>query len=291
MNTIHHIGRNTPGEDSPTPARPYTEQYVALPPDVIEVFKEEHGYVRATPASLRADGVTDPAAIADTMRKRKTSHHGGGRMAVRDLHLLAALYRLANQTTWRVYTTPAALAAASGWSLRALQDRYRSDGNHPLREWVTLGDRENGHWEFILDRVADDDFIKVPAWWLWSEPAPDADTRFVCRMEVGNPALLAALTVSRVADYRTQSTNRYGAQGFATLAGVSLRTMKKGLAEADRLGMVAITRRGGGRVPAVYTVRHRPADVMSDWPAVCWLPGPNTPVHVSASKTQQRARG
>lgn len=241
-------------------AKPFVEQYIALPGDLFTLWNQS-----------KAAG---PDAPEQAGRRVNVSKY---------TWLLAALLRMSSQGI--AVAHPEELAAASGWSVDALR-RWFNDASSPTSPWVryqaTWGD---GKWVFAIApprRTGGGGFLKVPAWWLWLDPdtviAPRDETeglhlaipevdhrvqRWQRRFDSpASPALLAMLAFQRIAHNHVESS-RYGARGLATIAGVSVSTVERGLRDARNLGYLATTY-GTNGTHVTRRVRLHPGDPVGD---------------------------
>ena len=249
-------------------AKPFVEQYVAVPPDFVQICRERNEFKQTLDAPARKSGL------------------GSGQKVIGARHawLLTTMYRMYRKEANRLYVDPHLLAAASGWGVEAIRRELRQG---PMRQWAEFDlssndayDYEAGEnrWDIRLAPVDDRDFLKVPAWWLWQEPMPDAvyADRFARRSwRKGSPALLIALALLRITPFDTRSTDRYGVKALMTHTGLGRSSVERGLREAEEYGFLASMNRIGGKRKAVRTLRMLPSAPIGDI-SPNWFPGPWT---------------
>lgn len=255
-------GEVSPGVLAPaqvSDSRPWNTYYTAVPRDALLIWKE------GSRKSLGADREPDD---------RRSGKGVNGAAAINRSWLLNAHYRLANRENGLEIVRPEVLSAASGISVTRLREEYRNGNEHALSRFVTRlpGEFRNSDgrtiWKFQV-RLADPrNSLHAPWWWAWTEPEPSAtDTDRVRRRIIpsteepwspSSAALLVCWAIAHVGDDFIR-TERHGPAYLATVLGLSKHTVKAGLRDAVRYGMLARTNRDqGGLVCATSELRLLP---------------------------------
>lgn len=175
-----------------------------------------------------------------------------GRIGIRHVRLFtAANLHTKDGNGGRGLATSAELARESGWSKRSITKAITKGS--PLAEWVVkTGMTSEGRITFEMYSLKDDEqWFRVPWWWLWEESTWPTPARATIRPTITDKALLAGLAIQLAVDPKnikwvldaagkkmaaSATISTYGTQGLATGIGVDERLVKEGLREGHGIG-------------------------------------------------------